>query len=313
MAGNASFTDIITTTLQGYSGEIADNITKNNALLNEMNKRKNIDFATGRSIVQELDYQENSTVKWYSGYEILDTSASDTLTAAEYAYKQLSGSVVLSGLEQIQNSGKEAIHSLVKSRIRNLERSLQNAVGAGLFATGTGNSGKEIGGLRLLVADAGAGTVGGIDASANAFWANKYDSTSALSTTNVLSKYNSMFMSLVRGTDKPNMIVADLLHYKIFWNALQANQRFIDTDKANSGFTALSFNETPFLYDANCPANHTYFLNTDFLFFRPAKDRNFVPLAEKASINQDAIVVPMVWAGNMTCSNRSLQGVVLNP
>ena len=49
---------------------------------------------------------------------------------------------------------------------------------------------------------------------------------------------------------------------------------------------------------------------TDYLFLRPAKGREFVPLGEKASVNQDAMVMPVVWAGNMTTSNRSLQGII---
>ena len=61
---NSAFTDIITTTLQGYSGEIADNITNHNALFKQINKKGNKQFATGRSIVQELEYAENSTVNF---------------------------------------------------------------------------------------------------------------------------------------------------------------------------------------------------------------------------------------------------------
>jgi hypothetical protein len=66
----------------------------------------------------------------------------------------------------------------------------------------------------------------------------------------------------------------------------------------------------PVIYDDQCPANHMYFLNTDYLFLRPAKGREFVPLGEKSSVNQDALVMPVVWAGNMTTSNRSLQAVI---
>jgi hypothetical protein len=53
-----------------------------------------------------------------------------------------------------------------------------------------------------------------------------------------------------------------------------------------------------------------YMLNTDYLFMRPAKGRQFKPLTDKASINQDAIVMPVVWAGNMTVSNRERQAVL---
>jgi hypothetical protein len=113
---------------------------------------------------------------WYSGAEELDISAQDTFTAAEFNYKQLAGNAVITGLEQIQNSGKEAVHNLLKSRIRNLEKSLKNTMATALYADGTGTSSKELGGLQLLVSDAGTGTVGGIISSTETWWKNKiYD------------------------------------------------------------------------------------------------------------------------------------------
>jgi putative N-acetylmannosamine-6-phosphate epimerase len=53
---HSTFTEMVTTTLAGYSGEIADNITNHNALLKQINKKGNKRVATGRSIVQELEY-----------------------------------------------------------------------------------------------------------------------------------------------------------------------------------------------------------------------------------------------------------------
>lgn len=31
---------------------------------------------------------------------------------------------------------------------------------------------------------------------------------------------------------------------------------------------------------------------------------------ERKPVNQDAVVIPMYWMGNMACSNRSLQGIL---
>jgi hypothetical protein len=54
-----------------------------------------------------------------------------------------------------------------------------------------------------------------------------------------------------------------------------------------------------------------YFLNTDYIFFRPHKDRNFVPIGgERQSVNQDAIVKLIGWAGNLTCSGAQFNGVL---
>ena len=57
-----NLTEIVTTTLRNRSKVIADNVTNNNAVLFRLNQRGNLNFVDGgRTIVQELDYAENST------------------------------------------------------------------------------------------------------------------------------------------------------------------------------------------------------------------------------------------------------------
>jgi hypothetical protein len=310
---------MVTTTLAGYSGEIADNITNHNALLKQINKKGNKRVATGRSIVQELEYAENSTVMWYSGAETLDISPSEVFSAAEFSYKQLAGNVTITGLEQIQNSGKEAIHNLLKSRIRNLEKSMKNTLATAIYADGSGTSSKEVGGLQLIVADTNTNTVGGISGSTYSWWKNYvFDFSSAAVTgasatsTNIQKGMNRTWINTIRGADKPDIITADDDMYLSYLESLTPNQRFMDDKGAGVGFTNLVYQgNVPVIYDDQCPDKHMYFLNTDYLFLRPAKGREFMPLGEKSSVNQDALVMPVVWAGNMTCSNRSLQGVMI--
>ena len=55
---NGTFTEIITTTLAGYSKTLADNVTNSNALLRHIDARQQA-VATGRTIVQELEYATN--------------------------------------------------------------------------------------------------------------------------------------------------------------------------------------------------------------------------------------------------------------
>ena len=52
--------------------------------------------------------------------------------------------------------------------------------------------------------------------------------------------------------------------------------------------------------------------NTNYIFLRPHKDRNFVPIGgERQSVNQDAIVKLIGWAGNMTSSGPQFCGVLI--
>ena len=287
-----NLSEIITTTLRNRSRSLADNVSNHNPLLNRMRERGNMTLITGRDIVRELEYADNGTVAFYNGYEVLDTSPADVLSAAVFEYKQLAGNVTVSGLEQIKNSGEQAIINLLEARIGNLERSMENSLATSLFSDGTGTSSKEIGGLQLVVADAGSGTVGGINSSTFTFWQNKQATatSSAFSTANIQSDMNSLYIQLVRGTDAPDLVVAGSTPYTTFLATLQTLQRVADSRLADLGFTAVKYLNSDVVYDSNCAASRMYFLNTNYLRLETAAGRDFVPGDAKESINQDATV-----------------------
>jgi hypothetical protein len=307
-----NLSEIVTTTLRNRSKTLSDNVSNHNALLRRLRENGNQTSVTGRDIVRELEYADNGTVQFYSGYETLDVSPSDVLSAAVFDYKQLAGNVTISGLEQVKNSGTEAIINLLEARINVLEKSLMNSLSTSLYSDGTGSSGKEVGGLQLLVADAGTGTVGGINSSTFTFFQNVQTTatSSAFSVANVQSDMNTIYLQLVRGADSPDLVMAGTNAYTAFLGSLQAIQRITSDDLANSGFTSLQYLNSDVVFDSACNTNRMYFLNTDYLRLEVAAARDFVPGEAKMSVNQDAMVTPMFWSGNLTCSNRALQGVI---
>lgn len=317
-----NLSEIVTTTLRNRTGKLADNMLDNNALLNRLKKRGKVQpVSGGRTIVQELEYADNQTYKRYSGYETLNISPSDVFTAAEFDYKQAAVAVSISGLEQLQNSGEEAIINLLASRIRNAEKTMMNGIAADIYSNGTADGGKQIGGLQLLVSKTPTtGTVGGIDRASWTFWRNAATvSGTAASATNIQERMNALALSLVRGTDRTDLIVADGNYYGFYLSSLQAIQRITDPEMAGAGFTSLKYfghgGSADVVLDGGvggaCPTNTMYFLNTDYIHFRPHKDRNMVPIGdERYAVNQDAMVKLIGFAGNMTLSNASLQGVL---
>ena len=316
-----NLSEIITTTLRNRTGKLADNVTKNNALLARLKKKGKVKPADGgRTIVQELEYAENGTFMYYSGYDVLNTNVQDVFTAAEFDWKQAAVAVTISGLEQLQNAGKEKLIDLLESRIENAEKTMKNNIAIGLYADGTGSSGKEIGGLQLLVADTvTSGTVGGINQATYTFWRNAVrdasDTAGAVTSANVQAHMNTVYLSIARGGDHPDLIVADNNYYQAYLESLQTIQRVTNTELASAGFDNLKYMGADVIYDGGkgggCPANHMYFLNTDYLHWRPHKDRNMVPIGgDRMNTNQDAIVNLIAFAGNMTASNRSLQAVL---
>jgi len=328
---NSSISDIIATNIQSRTGELADNVTNNNALLRRLKDRGNVKtFSGGNVILQEIMYNDSTTnnTNSYSGYEVLNVSQNSPISSAQFSITQYAAAVSISGLEMIQNSGKEAIIDLLDGRMMVAEAQLANRIGGDIYKDGTGNSGKDLTGLAAAVPDApSTGTYGGINRANYSFWrSQKYsgvtDGGSAVSASNIQSYMDSLAVQLIRGTDKPDLIVADSNYYRLYLQSMQSIQRV--TDGGNStqgaGFASLKYYGAGMASDvvldggigAAATANHMWFLNTKYLMFRPHVDRNFVPIGgERQAVNQDAVVKLIGWAGNLTSSGPQFCGVLI--
>ena len=313
---NSSYDDIFTTTLEKRSGKLADNVTKGNILLKTLSEKDKIrTFAGGSKILEELEYGEGDMV-WYAGYDSITYSPKQLFTAAEYNMKQCAVPVAISGEEELKNSGAEAIIKLYAKRIENAQKTLKNKIGAAIYGDGTASSGKSITGLKALVADdPTSGTVGGINraTATNAFWRNKTLSNE-LTSANLVNNMNVLYMNCTRGSDHPDLIVTGGAMFNLYETYCQGKMQFTDPKMADAGFNALRYKGVFVVCDnGNCPENKMYMLNTDYIYFRPHKDRNFRVIGgDRMAINQDAKYKLIGWAGNMTMSNAALQGVLIN-
>ena len=337
---NSSITDIIATTIQNRSGELADNVTNNNALLRRLKSKGNVrPFGGGNVILEEIMYVDSTTINAnsYSGYEVLNITPNSPISAAQYSITQYAAAVTMSGLEMLQNASKEQIIDLLEGRVKVCEAQMQNRIDYDIYQDGTGNSSKDLTGLGAAVPDTPTtGTYGGISRSSFSFWqsvaySGVTNGGAAVSASNIQQYMTSLGIQLCRGSDKPDLYVADNTYYGLYVNSLQAIQR-VNSDgsgDAGAGFASLKFYGGGMASDVvlgggvngavntagtagGATSAHMWALNTDYIFFRPHRDRNFVPIGgERQSVNQDAIVKLMGWAGNLTTSNSSLQGVLI--
>ena len=322
---NSAITDIIATTIQSRSGVLADNLTQNNAILQRLQQKGNVNpFSGGNVILQEIMYNDTNTnnANSYSGYEVLNIAPDSPISAAQFSITQYADAVTMSGLEMLQNSSKEAIIDLLDGRMQVSEARLLNRISGDLYLDGTGNGGKNITGLAAAVPDVGtSGVYGGIDRATWTFWRPTVTSGTTVTALNILGLMTSTAIQLVRGTDKADLIIADNNFYSLYVQSLQAIQRITSEESGAAGFASLKFYGGGTSADVvlgggvggQATSNHMWFLNTDYIFFRPHKDRNFVPIGgERQAINQDAVVKLLGWAGNLTCSNQQLQGLLKN-
>lgn len=318
---NPSVSDIVATTIQSRSRTISDNVTKNNAILARLNQRGKVrTFSGGNVILEELSFAENPNAGFYSGYDLLPVAAADVISAAEFQIKQFAVPVVISGLEQLQNSGREAMIDLMEARINVAESTMANQLSTSIYSDGTGDGGKEVTGLDAAVAeDPTSGTYGGINRATWSFWQNgtfdaNTDGGAAISSNNIQTYMNALWAKLVRGSDRPDLIVMDNVMWSYYMGSLQPQQRFTDPATANLGFPTIKFMDADVVLDGGiggaCPAKTAFFLNTKYISWRPHRDRNMVALSpdRRYAINQDAEVQILAWAGNLTCSGAQFQG-----
>jgi len=315
---NSTFTELVTSTFRKVRKDVKDNLSNRNALLKHIYKRGNYRTEDGGlSIVTPLDYAANSTYQRYSDWDLLNIAQSDVISAAEYQWRQIAINIVASGREKRMNSGDSRIFSLAKSKMKNAIRTFNNSFSSDLYSDGTATN--QINGLQALVADAGTGTVGGINSTNFSFWQNTvFDCSTNSVTSSATTIENSMmlplWLSLDRGPDdQPDLIVMDNTYYKYFEASQTSLKRYMDATNADGGLVSLKYKNADVYFDGNSgiPTSHAYFLNTNYLELVVHKDADLEVMDSMRPINQDGDVIPILWMGNLTLSNRKLQGVIV--
>jgi hypothetical protein len=321
MAGpSAVFTELVSTTFRKHAKEIKDNVSKNNALLRRIYSKGNYRREDGGlTIVAPLDYNSNSTYQRYSDWDVLNISQSDVITAAEYQWRQIAINVVASGRELRINSGESRIINLAKARTKNAIRTFKNNFSSDVYSDGT--LANQVNGLQALIADAGTGTVGGIDSSVWTFWQNDVQSAAApiqgggavtVSATTIEGQIMlPLYLDLVRGDDQPDLIVASNDWYAFFESSQVSLKRYVDKEMADAGFDNLKYKKAAVVFDggSGIPAAHMYFINSDYLELVVHRDADMEIMDQLHPYNQDGSVIPILWMGNLISTNRRLQGV----
>ncbi len=315
---NSTFTEMVTTTLRNHSRDVVDNVTEHNALLRKMKERGNIKTKSGGyEIAFPLEYAENSTYQRYSGYDELSVQASDVLSAAKYDWAQIAIHVTASGRELRMNNGAEQMIDLVKARVKNAKNTASNNLSIDLYSDGALTN--QIGGLAHILQTNGEGTVGGINSTNFTFWKNtvrEISGTNTWTSATIKGEFNGLWLNLQRGNDSPDLIVLSHDFFSAFEAGEQENQRYMKSELADAGFNTLKYKGKDVVFDSNSnfgtTAERGYFLNTKYLYLVQHSEAQWTQDEERTPVNQDAIVIPMYWMGQLVTTNRSLQGLLID-
>lgn len=315
-----AWTELAATTYRKHEEEVADNVSKHNALFRRITDKGRVRREDGGlSIVVPLEYASNSTYQRYSGFDALNINAVDVLTAAEYPWRQVAVNVAASGLELRTNMGESRIINFTKAKIRNAMNSFKNGMSGDIYSDGT--AANQINGLQALVSDVGTGTVGQINSSTFPFWQNFVQSAAAplqggsaltLGPSTIESLMLALYIKLTRGSDMPDMAVFSDDLFTYYEQSQVSLKRYSSDKEADGGFITMKYKGADVFFDSSggIPSVHGYFMNTDFFELVVHRDADMTVMEELKSVNQDAVVIPVLWMGNLVTSARFLQGVL---
>lgn len=303
-----------TSTWQKMRKEAVDNIFKATPLwfwLTAKDRRRT--EQGGRWLGVSLEYAKNTTVKSFDRGDTMTVTDTDPLTTAQFDWKYVAGTIIRYYTDDQKNRGQSQILNLAKAKFRNLEQSIIDKMEADLFGDGTGNGGKDIGGLSLLIAKGGLGTVGGINATTNAWWRNKsYDMIDEAPENFLLTNMRTMLNNCSRGNDAPTIIVTDQDSYELYEDEVMEQKLIVNKELGDAMFENVLFKGRPVIWSPSCGEGDMYFLNDRYIEWVADESINFEMTEWKNAQNTLDRVAQVVVAGNLVTTARTRQGILYN-
>lgn len=309
MAGNANYsTDFLTATLVNYmSGQAADALFNDVPLIEWLNGKGSVKRreAGGTKLIEPLMYARNSTVASYRGYDRLNISPQEGLTAAEFEWKQYSGAIAISGYEERVNTGKSAQIRLLETKWKQLRLSFMDELNTDCYADGTGNGGKDLVGLALMVDS--AGTYGNIVRASNSWWAAQETAVGG-----ALQIYGSTGMQRMmndcavgRGSMQPELLLTTQSIYEQYESLMAPYMRYTIASEGNAVFQSdsLMFRKARMIWDHSATSGVMYFLNSKVITFVVDQERDFKVRPFQEPNDQDAKVALILWMGALIANN----------
>ena len=166
----AAYQQILSMAVEDRSSGYQDLVSNNNALLAVMKRKGLWQTYSGPFIRQTLQIGKQSA-QWYSGYDQLLNPAIDLFNDAVYSPKMVVVPIILSLQEILNNEGENQILDVFESYLAAAERSLEDAMDAGIYSDGTANGNKQITGLATAIPiTTNTGVYGGIDRATATIW-----------------------------------------------------------------------------------------------------------------------------------------------
>lgn len=316
--------ELISMTYDNFKPTLSDNVTDRTPLLKILDNKSNVTEDGGLTVVRPVMHGLNGTVKSYSDDEALDITRQGGFGHAKYDWKQIAGSIVFTGRDELINAGKSQIVNLIKSKFNQFEVSYADAIQTMLWAEAVGNSGKDLTGLPVIVDD--AGTLGGIDPTTETWWKSKRGGDSAaapcdLTTTAGLKVLQSVYNSLYTVGSGIDVEVTTQANYEAYHDLALEKLRFQNGPlTADLGIPTLAHFNASVMFDSYMPGADAidevgavaggdwFFLNTDRLEFVKHSRAWLKRRAPQHPDDKDMTIVLVMSAGELITDSRRSHG-----
>lgn len=290
------FTQLNAVTQDVIRPKLIDNIFTDYPLLARLKARENVNVDGGTQIQQPIIYAKKNSVGSYSGWDPVLTAVNDSLNAVFYTWGHYYCQMGIPWTDELANSGKSKIVSLLDSESKVAEMTLTDKIGSDLFAASLVNT-NDVNPLTLMVST--TDEHGGISSSDWSGWASSVDTSTTVMT---LGALKVGFGAVTYGNRKPTLIVTAQNLADKYWQLLEVKPEFRVQD-ANGN---LKFEGATWLVDRNCTAAYLYMLNENFLEFYIHPQDNFKIWPWEKPSNQFGRTAQITASIQLGTSNRRM-------
>lgn len=272
----------------------------------ELNMVKGNEIVDGGKKIRVFLEYGRSNVGTYGNKSTIPTSKVDIVNAARFAWSGYVGANTIDLDEQVQNSGAEAMVDLAYTKLQNIQKSIRDYMGAGIYAArSTSENSYGFDGLADLFSTTTSTAYGSIKEDDMAQWKANVDTTAEAISYKVMQKLFRL-ASIGQSKDaKPDLIITTQLLKDGYTRTLQTQQRFQNDKLVEAGFQNIMHDGVPMVYDDNQATGVIDCLNTKYLKIKTHKDYNFtVPKWEADYREPDVLTANVRWIGGLVCSNR---------
>lgn len=276
---------------------------KSNALMAWAFANDRVEFEDGgKDITNPLTVGRNPNIASYEYYNALPVAQTNEFTTVSYNWSRVAGTVIISDQEQDENKGEQQIFKLLKGKMDVLEESVKEKFSSYLYGAGAGTD--PLGLAALIPTDPTTGTLGGINRASETQWrTSAYVFGGTLDATNIEEAFDDIFMDLTLKGESPDFIICGRNIMRHYRQAVRDKAMIeLNTSKSGSkmydlGFSGVSHNGVPMVYDEDCDVNTVYFINSKYLRLHILKSVNMKVKELVAPWTVDAEGSRVVWQG----------------